>query len=73
MVRKVSVKYLSRSHSFPRAGVGMPSGRASVLFPPRWRVARGNEKKPISVHKVAGQGGTRDSVHTDNYITIVCP
>ncbi len=37
--------------SFPRASVGMPSGRASVPFPQRWRVAhriptlaRGNEK-----------------------------
>jgi len=25
--------------SFPRASVGMPSGRASVPFPQRWRVA----------------------------------
>jgi len=27
--------------SFPRASVGMPSGRASVPFSQRWRVAHG--------------------------------
>jgi len=44
--------HTSRFFSFPRASLGMPSGRASVPFPQRWRVAhgiprlaRGNEKK----------------------------
>ncbi len=67
-----NLNHFPRSHapaslfsSFPRASVGMPSGRASVPFPQRWRVAhgiptlaRGNEKYPLQFKwRLPYQGG----------------